>query len=1198
MRYSKCAILVFLLFGFLTGFSQTVEVTSTADAGTGTLRAALSNVPAGTTGYTINFNLPGPATENNRTIRLRSALPSIPSNVTIDGTSQPVWDVLGVSGAKIIIEPEFANSTFHGLTIGTYNTVYTQVVNVQIYGLFLRNFAKFTSLQNVNTNQGSGIVIDYRASNIKIGAPGKGNIIGGTINGILINNSNYYTAPALANISIQSNLIGVLYDGITAIPNITGISSSLYETSIAIGGDNAGEGNVIAANQTNVNINRVNSSSSRISVVIVNNKIGVNFNGTKDFSDLQLFLLSSSLEIHGVKVNAVNTDLYLRKNIISGNRTTGVYITNSDFVLTSNYIGTGIGKTELLGNGIGVRLEGAATGTIGGTVTSDLGNIIANNNYGVELTSSRQVKIMRNSFYCNKIFGIGPALNYTQAYVQILIKRPNHIEGRATANTEVELFYTQECNGICEGREYFVTVQTDATGRWYYDGPLAGNVTATATPILNGTTSQFSTAALLEGEAIVTSVTCHGNGSIKIPEPREGFTFTWNRIEENGTRTELIPPGTVQEISDLPVGQYEVVIDDGCRAVARQFPIKDQRLVNLVVNWPTPSCGQLAFPFSASVDRGEGALTYKWTNVVTNQVTYGKTVTMPEGTYKLVVTDQAGCPIESEVKEIKRLPSPIINTGTAVVGKAACGASNGVIKNITITDFIGTLTYKWYVMDRDPLTGTYVQGAKVGDDLDLVDMPGGIYMLEVKDQGPCPAVRINYPGITIAITNSVIINGGTTQNTTCGNNNGAINNIAITQGDTYRLTTSTGVLVKSGTCSPGIPFNITTGINGGLASGTYILNASNSITGCTAVAANYIIGITQITQYPAQVVSINKAKCDLDNGSITLNYPNNIKPPTGKYQWKNEAGEVFPGTAEKIENLPKGYYTLHIIDPNGCTSDPLGPYEIDRIPLIIVDKMSGVSTDDVCGLGRGTITGVRISEGLPLSGSGADAVYLYQWKNANGDIVSTDRDLTKAFAGEYHLEVRDQASCDPQISRVFKIEAPTIPLQTPTFDQKRRVCYATEIMIPITAPEEGIYQMFHSEDDVIPVMETKNGIFIFKVAKTSEYVIRRKNGTCVSDFVPLHIEVTNDNLEIKNTMTPNGDGMNDYWMISGLPDYKDINIKVYTRSGQLVYESTGPYNKPFDGRFRGVDLPAGAYYYKIDLRADCNPIGGSITLLR
>ncbi|ACU05934.1 gliding motility-associated C-terminal domain-containing protein [Pedobacter heparinus] len=1193
MRYAKYATLVFLLLSSVVGFAQTYTVTSKEDSGPGTLREALTSVPPNTTGYTINFNLPGAMDEANRTIRLRTALPAIPSNVTIDGSSQPGWTALGVSGAKIILEPEFANSTFHGLTIGTFNSVYTQVVNVEIYGLFLRNFARFSSLQNVNTNQGSGIVIDYRASNIKIGAPGKGNVIGGTINGIMVSNSGFYTAATLANISIQSNLIGVLYDGITAIPNIAGVSANLYETSMTIGGDDDKEGNVIAANQTNININRSNPSATRTSVVIVNNKIGVDASGTNDFHDLQLFLLSSSLEIHGVKVNSSNTDLYLRKNIISGNRTTGVSITNSDFVLTSNLIGTGKTRTEQLGNGVGVRIEGIATGMIGGTVTSDLGNSIANNNYGVELLSSRAVKIMRNSFFCNKVFGIGPALNYTQAFVQVLIKRPNHLEGKATPNAEVELFYTQNCNGICEGKEYIVTVQADANGRWKYDGPLTGNVTATATPILNGTTSQFSTAALLENDAIVTMVTCNGDGAIKIPEPREGFLFTWNRIEENGTRTVLIPQGTIQEISNLPVGNYEVVVDDGCKAVAKQFLIKDQKLTNLVVNWPSPGCGQLTFPFSANVDRGEGTLSYQWINAITGQIAAtGKNVSMPEGSYKLKVTDQAGCFLESAVRVITRLPSPIINIVPRVVGQATCGEANGSIKNIAVTDIIGTATYKWFEMTRDPVNGAWVQGAEVGQNLDLTGVPGGVYMLEVKDQGPCPAVRISAPYITVTITNSVIINNGTPVSTTCNNNNGAINGITIVQGDNYKLTAIGSTFEKTGTCQPGVPFNITA-----LPPGNYTLNASNSVTLCTALARNFTITATPILQYTAQVSAKSDASCGTNNGSIRLVYPNNVKPLAGKYHWENAAGQTYPGTAELIENLPEGSYELKITDPNGCTSDPLGPYVIARIPLLIVDKTIGVVVDDQCALGRGSVTGVKIEGGLPLSGTGNDAVYKYIWKDLSGNTVGTNRDLTNIAAGDYYLEVYDQTTCGFDKSKTFSIAAPVIPLATPVVNSMR-VCYATEIMLPVLAPEEGTYQMYLAGNNTMPLMESTNGKFIFKVSKTGDYVIRRKLGSCYSDFTPVHIEVTNDNLEIKNTMTPNGDGMNDYWMITGLPDHADINIKIYTRSGQLVYESVGPYNKPFDGRFRGKDLPAGAYYYKIDLRADCRPIGGSITLLR
>ena len=1203
MRFSKYLPLLVLLFGFTAGFSQTFTVTNRADSGPGTLRQALLSIPSNPISYKIDFNLPGSPTEENRTIRLKTVLPQIPSNVIIDGSSQPSWPALGVSGAKIIIEPESPALSFHGLRIGVDYadyTTYRQVKNVEIYGLFLRNFAQIPSLQNVNTNQGSGIVIDYRSANIKIGAPGKGNVIGGTINGIWVNNQNYYSTTTLDNISIQSNLIGVLYDGTTPIPNLAGITANLYETSIAVGGDNTGEGNTISANQTNINITRFNSSGQRTSVTIVNNKIGADFSGTADYQNLPLFLLSSSLEIHGVKVNSYNTDVYLRKNIISGNRTTGVTISNADFILTSNSIGTGTARTEQLGNGVGVRVEGSAKGTIGGTVTADLGNFITNNSYGVELLSTGQVKIMRNSFYCNKIFGIGPSLNYTtQAFVQILVKRPDRIEGKASPNAEVELFQAQNCNNICEGKDYLVTVQADANGKWTYPSPVTGNVTATATT-LNGTTSQFSSSALRDDDVIVTPVNCNGNGSIKIPDQREGFTFTWNRIEEDGSRTLLVPAGTTQEITGLSVGLYEVIVDNGCQPLPKQFSIKDQKIKNLVVNWPTPGCGQTSFSFSASVELGDGATTYRWTNVTTGATFLGQNVTMPQGTYKVRATDAAGCILESAPKDITRLPSPIINIASRVVGPATCGEANGAIKNILVTDTVGVVAYRWYVMNFDALLGRYVRGNEVGRSRELTNVAGGVYTLEVKDQGGCPAVQIESPYITITITNAVKIIGGTPIQTTCGNDNGAIKAVIIEKGNSWVLTnTATGSIVKTGTCDPGVAFDI----QAALPVGNYTLNASNSVTGCTAgQPAYYTITPKAITVYTVQIPDIVRPACEQNNGSIHLTYTSIDKPVQGKYQWKNADDLPIQGTSTDLKDLDEGSYTLYITDVNGCVV-PLGPYQVSRIDLLVVDQNSGTPVPDVCNLGRGSITGVKIRGGLPTVGDGTsdNDVYTYRWIDVNTNLpVGATKDLLKMSAGTYMLEVSDQTKsrCGVYTSRPITIDGPTVQLALPSIEASRRVCYATEIMIPVLAPEEGDYELYENKDDARPLTHSTKGILILNVAKTADYYIKRKLGTCESDFTALHIEVTNDNLKVTNTITPNGDGMNDNWMITGLPDEGDISIKLYNRSGQLVYESLGQYNKPFDGRFRGKDLPAGVYYYKIDLRADCAPLGGSLTLLR
>lgn len=302
MRYSKYAIVVLLLFCFGLAHAQTVQVTNILDAGPGSLRQAMLGIPTDRTiPYIIHFSIPGtPTNDGMRTIRLKTALPVIPSNVIIDGSSQN-WTALGVSGAKIILEPEVPGTTFSGLSIGSNYANFAPVTNVEIYGLYLKDFARITDLRNVNQGQGSGIVVNYRAGNIKIGAPGKGNVISGNINGISLQSNYYYSSIAVSPIIIQSNLIGVHYDGVTAKTNVTGILGNLDESSINIGGDNANEGNVISANQFNVVLNRVNqfNNANRFEINLVNNKIGTDYTGTVDFSVWLYFFLLPNWNLQG-----------------------------------------------------------------------------------------------------------------------------------------------------------------------------------------------------------------------------------------------------------------------------------------------------------------------------------------------------------------------------------------------------------------------------------------------------------------------------------------------------------------------------------------------------------------------------------------------------------------------------------------------------------------------------------------------------------------------------------------------------------------------------------------------------------------------------------------------------------------------------------------------------------------------------------
>ncbi len=1178
MRTLKLSVFIFLflVFNKVALYAQTYTVTSIADSGPGTLREALTNAAQAnrTAVFTINFQLPGDGSNYaNRTIRLRTALPTIISNTIIDGSSQASWQPLGVSGAKIIIEPEYSNTTFSALSIGQNIVNDNYISGVEIYGLCIRNFATINNLQNVNMSQGSAISLNYRASDIIIGAPGKGNVLVGNVYGILIQ-SNYYNTvtPPLSNIKIKSNLIGVLYDGVTPHTNVMGISASLYDCSLDIGGDNTGEGNVIAANRINLDIKRYNSSISRFDINIINNKIGVDYSGQRDFHELPLFLSSSSLEIAGIKVDAVNTALYVRNNIVGGNRTVGISITNSDFILTGNFVGTDAAGTVNLGNGIGIKIENNSGGTIGGATTGER-NTIANNTYGIETISSRPVKITRNSMYCNRTFGIGKTLSITQPSIQILRQNSNHVSGKATPNSEVELFYTQNCNDLCEGKTYIATVQTGSDGRWEYNATLSQKVTATAS-LLVATTSPFATAQLLPNEAILNHVTCSGNGSITIQEAREGFTFSWVKIESNGTR---VPLGNTQNISNLNVGTYEVTIDDGCKAFPNVFSIRDQKLTKPTIIAPSPNCGQTSFTFTAEVLRGSGTIRYEWRNAAGTVVSTSNPATLPQGTYTVKATDQSGCSQDSDPIVVNRRPSPIINTTGITTTPASCGIANGSIRGITIGDPTGVITYKWY--RHDPANGNMIN-IVVGTTADLVDVEGGMYTLVVSDEGNCPAVSRSY---TIGINNIIVITSGTITPGTCGLSNGIIDNVSISNADRYEwIKASTNETIALGAYAAGVSLRIAN-----LAPGAYIMKASNSTSVCSYTRTFTVpLQVPQVFTYTSNTTNTT---CELNNGSISLNFTfNATNPAPSRFQWKDELGNDYVGTLRELKELAVGSYLLFVYDANNCQTI-IGPFTINANPKLVIQPSSGTATQDGCGLKRGSVRGLQITGGV--------GDYTYRWLNEDGQTVQTTRELTNVGGGTYRLEVKDRSACGIAISEPYTVEDIYFPLVTPVA-KDIRVCYVSDISLPIVGVEEGTYQLFASLEDEYPILETTTGVFNFKASKTVEYFIRRKLGVCLSDFTVVKIEVTHDNLEIGNVITPNGDGHNDTWMLKGLPDFKGNNVKIYSRSGQLIYESIGNYAKPFDGTFRAKELPAGVYFYVIDLRAECKPISGSLTLLR
>jgi gliding motility-associated-like protein len=84
---------------------------------------------------------------------------------------------------------------------------------------------------------------------------------------------------------------------------------------------------------------------------------------------------------------------------------------------------------------------------------------------------------------------------------------------------------------------------------------------------------------------------------------------------------------------------------------------------------------------------------------------------------------------------------------------------------------------------------------------------------------------------------------------------------------------------------------------------------------------------------------------------------------------------------------------------------------------------------------------------------------------------------------------------------------------------------------------------------------------------------------------------------IPNAFTPNDDGVNDLWNITGVASYPNCLVQIFNRNGTQVYQSKG-YSRPWNGTLNGKLLPIAVYYYVIELGFKNQKLSGYVTILR
>ncbi|MDP4265623.1 MAG: gliding motility-associated C-terminal domain-containing protein, partial [Bacteroidota bacterium] len=110
-------------------------------------------------------------------------------------------------------------------------------------------------------------------------------------------------------------------------------------------------------------------------------------------------------------------------------------------------------------------------------------------------------------------------------------------------------------------------------------------------------------------------------------------------------------------------------------------------------------------------------------------------------------------------------------------------------------------------------------------------------------------------------------------------------------------------------------------------------------------------------------------------------------------------------------------------------------------------------------------------------------------------------------------------------------------------------------------------------------------------------VVTDDNKCEASDSIKVTVSGATSKISVPNAFSPNGDGINDTWIITNLSAYPGATVDVFNRYGQLVFHSEN-YNKAWDGTYNGKPLPMATYYYIIDPKNNEKKIAGSVTIFK
>ena len=145
----------------------------------------------------------------------------------------------------------------------------------------------------------------------------------------------------------------------------------------------------------------------------------------------------------------------------------------------------------------------------------------------------------------------------------------------------------------------------------------------------------------------------------------------------------------------------------------------------------------------------------------------------------------------------------------------------------------------------------------------------------------------------------------------------------------------------------------------------------------------------------------------------------------------------------------------------------------------------------------------------------------------------------------------------------------------------------------ITLPEAAFVALGNTEQaSSIEVADVPFGSYTFTLTATDEYYNVSEEASVTILFRPPVV------IEPSKVFTPNGDGINDEWVVGNVEDFPELAVTIINERGAIVFEAQSYATERWNGLYNGQAAPEGAYYYVFTDTIDGTEIRGSFVLLR